>query len=76
MEDVVSARLFSSEKPLTTNSISNYADELADKRNVLQSVTGTKKAIHSVMITTDGLTRNEYWTDIQAEMRLDDLYEL
>ena len=55
---------------------SDYADELADKRNVLQSVTGTKKAIHSVMITTDGLTRNEYWTDIQAEMRLDDLYEL
>lgn len=76
MEDVVSARLFSSEKPLTTNSISNHADELADKRNVLQSVTGTKKAIHFIMITTDGLTRNEYWTDIQAEMRLDDLYEL
>ena len=55
---------------------SEYAEELARKRNVFQSVTGTKKAIHSVMVTTDGLTQNEYWGDIQAEIQLDDLYEL
>ena len=46
------------------------------KRNVFQTITGTKKAIHSIMVTTDGLTRNEYWGDIQAEIQLDDLYEL
>ena len=55
---------------------SDYADELIRKRDVFQSVTGTKKAIHSVMVTTDGLTLNEYSGDIQAEIRLDDLYEM
>ena len=55
---------------------SDYADEIARKRNVLQTTTGTKKAIHSIMITTYGLTQNEYRGDIQAEILLDDLYEL
>ena len=54
---------------------SDYADELVRKRNVFQTVTGTKKAIHSIMVTTDGLTHNEYWGDVQAEIKLDDLYE-
>src|SRR5574344_908896 len=55
---------------------SDYADELARKRDVFQTVTRNKKAIHSIMVTTNGLTRNEYWGDIQAEIQLDDLYEL
>ncbi len=55
---------------------SGYADELVCKNDVFRSVTGTKKAIHSVMITTEGLSRNEYWSDVQAEIRLDDLFEL
>ena len=55
---------------------SDYADEIARKRNVLQTTTDTKKAIHSIMITTYGLTQNEYRGDIQAEILLDDLYEL
>ena len=55
---------------------SDYADELVRKRNVFQAVTGTKKAIHSIMVTTESLTRNEYWGDIQAEIKLDDLFEL
>lgn len=59
-----------------TPELTNWGDELARKRNVFQNVTGTKKAIHSIMVTTDGLTRNEYWGDIQAEIQLDDLYEL
>jgi hypothetical protein len=54
----------------------DYAEELARKRNVFQSVSGTKKAVHSVMVTTEGLTQNEYWGDVQAEIQLDDLYEL
>ena len=55
---------------------SEYAGELARKRNVFQIVTGTKKAIHSIMVTTDGLAQNEYCGDVQAEIQLDDLYEL
>ena len=55
---------------------SEYAEELARKRSVLQTVTGTKKAIHSVMVTTAGLTHNAHWGEVQAEVQLDDLYEL
>lgn len=55
---------------------SDYADELAQKCNVFKTVTGTKKAIHPIMITTDGLTRNEYWGDVQMEITLDDLYAI
>ena len=59
-----------------TPELTNWGDALARKRNVFQNVTGTKKTIHSIMVTTDDLTRNEYWGDIQAEIQLDDLYEL
>ena len=55
---------------------SEYAEELARKRDVFQNVTETRKAIHSIMVTTEGLVRNEHWGDIQAEINLDDLYEL
>lgn len=53
---------------------STYADELYRKRNAFVSTTGTKKAIHTVMVTTDGLIHNEYWGDIQAEIQLQDLF--
>ena len=59
-----------------TPELTNWGDALARKRNVFQNVTGTKKTIHSIMVTTDGLTRNEYWGDLQSEIQLDDLYEL
>ncbi len=55
---------------------SDYADELARKRDVLQSATGTRNAIHSIMITTNGVTKNEHRGEIQAEILLDDLYDL
>lgn len=54
---------------------SEYSLELARKRNVFQSVTGTKKAIHSIMVTTEGLAQNEYSSDVQADIRLNDLFE-
>lgn len=63
---------YSNEKYTIT---SEYAQELARKRNVFQSVTGTRKAIHSIMVTTYGLTHNEYWGDVQAEISLDDLFD-
>lgn len=52
----------------------DYGNELAEKRNVFTSVTRTKKAVHTIMITTDGITHNEQWNDIQAEVLLDDLF--
>ena len=55
---------------------SDYADEIIRKRNLFQTVTGTKKAIHSIMVTTNGLTQNEYCGDIQAEIQLDDLFDI
>lgn len=55
---------------------SDYADELARKRNVFQNVTGSKKAIHSIMITTDGLVQNEHWGEVQVEIQLNDLFEI
>ena len=55
---------------------SDYSAELERKRTVFETVTQTKSAVHTVMITTYGLTRNEYWGDIQAEITLDDLFSL
>ena len=54
----------------------DYAMELSRKRSVFQSVTGTKKAVHTVMVTTDDLKQNEQLGDIQAEVTLDDLFYL
>ena len=54
----------------------DYATELSRKRSVFQSVTETKKAIHTVMVTTDGLKQNEQSGNIQAEVTLDDLFDL
>ena len=36
--------------------------------------TGTKKAIHTTMITANGLIRNAYCNEIQSEITLDDLF--
>ena len=54
----------------------DYATELSRKRSVFQSVTETKKAIHTVMVTTDGLKQNEQSGNIQAEVTLDDLFNM
>lgn len=52
----------------------DYSKEIVRKQRVLQGVSQTKKAIHTVMITTEGLIHNEQWGDIQAEISLDDLF--
>jgi hypothetical protein len=36
--------------------------------------TRTKKAVHITMLTTYGVKRNEYWSNIQSEVILDDLF--
>ena len=53
-----------------------YATELSRKQSVFQSATGTKKAVHTVMVTTEGLKQNEQAGEIQAEVTLDDLFDL
>lgn len=52
------------------------ADALARKRETFQSVTGTKSAVHSIMVTTEGLKPNEHQYEVQAEIVLNDLFEV
>lgn len=54
----------------------DYGRELQRKRDVLTEVTGTDSAVHTIMVTTDGVVHNEEWGEIQAEVNLDNLFEL
>ena len=54
----------------------DYGRELQCKRDVLVEVTGTENAVHTIMVTTDGVVHNEEWGEIQAEVNLDNLFEL
>lgn len=55
---------------------SNYCEELIHRQNALRKATGISKAIHTVMVTTEGVTRNAQWGEIQAEVTLDDLFDI
>jgi hypothetical protein len=44
------------------------------KRSVFLDETGTRKAIHLTMITSNGLVQNAYRNEIQSEITLDDLF--
>ena len=54
----------------------DYGRELQRKRDVLVEVTGTESAVHTIMVTTEGVVHNEEWGEIQAEVNLDNLFEL
>lgn len=54
----------------------DYGRELQRKRDVLAKVTGTESAVHTIMVTTEGVAHNEEWGEIQAEVNLDNLFEL
>ena len=54
----------------------DYGRELQRKRDVLAEMTGTGSAIHTIMVTTEGVVHNEDWGEIQAEVNLDNLFEL
>ena len=51
-----------------------YADELRQKGVVFLSKTETKKAVFTVMITTEGLLNNEYAGDVQNQVVVNDLF--
>lgn len=54
---------------------SDYSQELARKREVFVAATETKKAVHTVMVTAEGVVHNAEWGEIQAEVTLDNLFE-
>ena len=51
-----------------------YEKELNQKRAVFSHVTKTKKALHTVLVTTEGLVHNAHYGEIQNEVDLNDLF--
>ena len=52
----------------------DYEQELIQKKATFAEVTKTKSAVHTVMVTTDGLAHNAYIGEIQNEVSLDNLF--
>ena len=51
-----------------------FALELERRRNVFVAVTGTRSAVHTVIITAEGLVHNNQYGQVQNEVTLDDLF--
>ena len=62
---------YSTKKFIITKS---YDENLRNKRGVFVEETNTKKSVHITMITTYGVKHNEYWSNIQSEITLNDLF--
>ena len=52
-----------------------YMEKLLQKKFVYQTVTKTRKAVHLVMITTFGITKNAQYGEIQHEVTAEDLFK-
>ena len=52
-----------------------YDISLRNKRSAFLAETRTRKAAHTTMITTYGLSKNKYQANIPYEIKLDDLFE-
>ena len=61
-----------SEKPFVIDK--DYDLELRDKMGTFRAVTGTKKAVQLVMITTYGVKQNMYSSLVQNEVTIEDLF--
>ncbi|MDR1799292.1 MAG: AAA family ATPase [Bifidobacteriaceae bacterium] len=59
-------------KPLAVDAV--YDQALTHKLETFREETGTKKALHTVMISASGLTPKSYRGAIQALLTLDDLF--
>jgi hypothetical protein len=55
---------------------SAYAQELLHKKATFLQETNTRKAIHTTMVTTYGLSDKSHRASIQSEVSLDDLFHL
>ena len=51
-----------------------YESELRNKKNVFSSATRTRKAVHTIMITTYGLKQNAYCWSVQKNVMMDALF--
>ncbi len=54
---------------------SQYAQEMARKRAIFQQVSKTKKAVHLVLVTTQGIAPGIHQYSVQASVVLDDLFK-
>ena len=52
----------------------SYDENLRNKRGTFIEESNTKKSVHITMITTYGVKHNEYWGNIQSEVKMDDLF--
>jgi hypothetical protein len=52
----------------------NQDANLRNKRAAFIEESKTRKTVHVTLITTYGVTHNEYWNNIQSELMLDDLF--
>jgi hypothetical protein len=53
---------------------SAYAKVLRNKRSVFLAETKTKKTLHTALVTTYGLMRNEHTAEVQSLVLMDDLF--
>jgi AAA+ ATPase superfamily predicted ATPase len=53
-----------------------YDEVLRHKRATFQAELNLRKAVHLTMITTYGLSHNEYWNNVQSEVTMENLFEL
>ena len=49
-------------------------ESMKHKRAAFRFATGTKRAVHLTVVTTDGLVHNSYRNEIQKELTLNDLF--
>ena len=54
----------------------DYAGDLQNKLNAYQELSKDKRTLHLVMVTTNGVTHNNYYNMIQNEIVLDDLFAI
>ena len=63
---------FSSEEYAITG---DYDERLRSRKETFRTVTGTRKTLHTVLVTTFGLTRTKYGDNIHDVVTLADLFE-
>ena len=53
----------------------DYAERLTSRKETFRTLTGTRKSLHTTLITTYGLKRNKYTDVVQREVTMEDLFK-
>jgi hypothetical protein len=61
-----------STKPFTISKDDDL--KLRERRETFRDETKTRKALHTTLVTTYGVSRNAYFGEVQSEITLDDLF--